>query len=78
VCGGNYKIKSLKIRTLHQILFGISNREDGRDNYWVENRCRQGVVGKPQRKSLLGRRRHRGEDNIKLVTQEVGWEHGLD
>jgi len=70
--GEKYIMRSLKIRTLHQILFGISNRGDGRDKYWVENRCRQGVVGKLQRKCLLGRRRHRGEDNIKLVIQDVG------
>jgi len=34
-------------------------------------------VGKPERKSPLGRPRHRGEYNIKIDIQEVGCE-GLD
>jgi len=29
-------------------------------------------VGKPQRKRLLGRPRHRWEDNIKMDLQELG------
>jgi hypothetical protein len=29
-------------------------------------------VGKPERKRLFGRRRHRWENNIKLNLQEVG------
>jgi len=43
-------------------------------------RKRKGVhrvlVGKPERKTLLGRPRCRWEDNIKMVLQEVGW--GMD
>jgi hypothetical protein len=31
------------------------------------------LVGKCERKRLLGRPRHRWEDNIKIVLQEVGW-----
>jgi hypothetical protein len=31
------------------------------------------LVGKPEGKRQLGRTRHRGEDNIKLNLQEVGW-----
>jgi hypothetical protein len=34
-------MKSLMIRNLHQILFGLSYRGDGWDKYWVENRCIQ-------------------------------------
>ena len=30
------------------------------------------LVGKPEGKKLLGRTRHRWEDNIKMVLQEVG------
>jgi len=37
-----------------------------------------GGRGKLQRKSLLGRRRHREEDNIKLDIQELRWGHGLE
>ena len=33
-------------------------------------------MGKSHRKSLFGRRRHRGEDNIKLDIQVTGW--GMD
>jgi hypothetical protein len=38
------------------------------------------VMGKSGGKTKLGRPRHRGEDNIKMDLQEVGWEggHGLD
>jgi len=31
------------------------------------------LVGKPEGKTLLGRQRHRWEDNIKMDLQEVGW-----
>ena len=37
-----------------------------------ENRCIQGLVGKPQGKAPLGRPRRRCEDNIKMDLQEVG------
>jgi len=37
-----------------------------------------GSGGKPQRKRLLGRRRHRWEDDIKLDIQEMECKHGLD
>jgi hypothetical protein len=36
------------------------------------------LVGRPEGRRPLGRPRRRGEDNIKMVVQEVGWEHGLD
>ena len=36
------------------------------------------LVGNPEGKRPLGRPRHRGEDNIKMDLQEVGWRHGLD
>ena len=32
------------------------------------------LVGRPDGKGPLGRRRHRWEDNIKMDFQEVGWE----
>jgi hypothetical protein len=35
------------------------------------------LVGKPERKTPFGRRRHRWEDNIKMDIQEVGW-GGMD
>jgi hypothetical protein len=31
-------------------------------------------VGKPELKRLLGRPRHRWEDNIKIDLEEFGWE----
>ena len=31
------------------------------------------LVGKPEGKRLVGRPRHRWEDNIKMDLQEVGW-----
>ena len=31
------------------------------------------LVGKPERKRLLGRPRRRWEDNIEIDLQEVGW-----
>jgi hypothetical protein len=34
--------------------------------YWV-------LVGKPDRRRLLGRPRHRWEDNMKMDLREVGW-----
>ena len=39
------------------------------------------LVGKPEGKRLLGRPRHRWEDNIKIDLQEVGcgmWRYELD
>jgi len=35
------------------------------------------LVGKPEEKRLLGRPRHRWEDNIKMDLQEVGWVLGM-
>jgi hypothetical protein len=32
------------------------------------------LVGKPEEKRVLGRPRHRWEDNIRMELQEVGWE----
>jgi hypothetical protein len=47
--------------------------------YVEEKRCLYRVlVGKPEGKRLLGRPRHRLEDNIKMDLQEVGRGHGLD
>jgi 23S rRNA maturation mini-RNase III len=31
-------------------------------------------VGKPERKTLFGRHRHRCEDNIEIYIEETGWE----
>jgi len=36
------------------------------------------LVGKPEGKTALGRRRRRLEDNIKIDLQKVGLWHGLD
>jgi len=44
----------------------------------VERRCIYWVlVGKPEGKRPLGRRRHRWEDNVKMDLQELGW-GGMD
>jgi hypothetical protein len=32
------------------------------------------LVGKPEGKTLLGRLRHRREDNIKMDLREIGWD----
>jgi hypothetical protein len=31
------------------------------------------LVGKPERRKLLGRKRRRWEDNIKMGIRELGW-----
>jgi hypothetical protein len=36
------------------------------------------LVEKPKRRRLLGRPRHRWENNIKMDVRDVGWGHGLD
>jgi hypothetical protein len=36
------------------------------------------LVGRPEGRRPLARRRHRWEDNIKMDLQDVGWGHGLD
>jgi hypothetical protein len=46
--------------------------------YGGEERCRQGLVGKPEGWRPLGRTRHRREDNIKMDLREMGWQHGLE
>ena len=43
----------------------VARMEERRDTYRV-------LVGKPEREILLGKRRHRWEDNIKMDLQEVG------
>jgi hypothetical protein len=49
--------------------------------YIAHTRERRGayrvLVGRPEGKRTLGRRRHRWEDNIKMDLQEVEWE-GMD
>ena len=45
--------------------------------YGGEERCIQGLVGKPEGKRPLGRPRRRWEDNIKMDLQEVGY-GGMD
>jgi hypothetical protein len=35
------------------------------------------LVGKPDGRRPLGRRRHSWEDNIKMDLRQVGWGHGL-
>jgi hypothetical protein len=39
---------------------------------WGAERCLQVLVGKPESKRPLGRRRCRWEDNIKLDPREIG------
>jgi len=42
-------------------------KEDGKgDTYGGQQRCRQGLVGRPEGKRPLGRPRRRLEDNIKM------------
>jgi len=39
----------------------------------AEERCLQGLVGKPEGKGPLGRPKRRWEDKIKIDPQEVDW-----
>jgi len=49
------------------------------EHLWGERRGAYRVlVKKPGGKEQLERLRCRWEDNIKMVLQEVGWEHGLE
>jgi hypothetical protein len=41
-------------------------------------KCTRLLVGKPERKRLLGRPRHRWEDGIVMDLREMGWECGVD
>lgn len=38
----------------------------------------QGFGGKPEKKSLIGRKRHSVEENFKMDVQEMGWGLGTD
>jgi hypothetical protein len=76
--GEDHVMRSFMICTLHQILFGVIKSRRMR---WAGNvarmRDRRGayrvLVGIPDGNMPLGRPRHRCEDNIKMVLQEVGW-----
>jgi len=62
----------LMICTLHQTVFGRSNRE------WDSGACstcrgEEKCIQRP-----LGRPRSRWDNNIKMDLQEVLWEHKLD
>jgi hypothetical protein len=41
--------------------------------YGGEERCIQGLVGKPEGNRPLGRHRRGWEDNIKMVIKEIVW-----
>ena len=45
----------------------VARLEEGRGAYKI-------LVGRPEERRPLGRHRHRGEDNIKMDLQEVGWD----
>ena len=45
--------------------------------YEGQERCMQGLVGRPDVKRSLARPSRRCEDNIKMDLQEVGW-RGMD
>ena len=44
----------------------------------VADKCVKTLMGKPEGKRSLGRRRLRWEDNIKMDIQDFGLGHGLD
>jgi hypothetical protein len=48
--------------------------------YGGEERCKEGLVGKPKGRKPLGRPKPRWEDNIKRDLREVGWRgiHWID
>jgi hypothetical protein len=39
---------------------------------WGEEKCICILAGKPERKRLFGRPRHRWEDNVKIYLREIG------
>ena len=43
------------------------------DTYGRWDRCIHNLVGKPEGQRPLGRSKYRGEDNIKMYIQEMGW-----
>jgi hypothetical protein len=47
------------------------------DTHWRQERYTEVLVGKPEGKRPLGRRRHRWENNIKMDLQDVDW-GGMD
>jgi hypothetical protein len=59
-------IKTRKMRCVGH----VARMEEGRCAYRI-------LVGRPERRRLLGRPRCRWEDNIKMDLQEVGW-GGMD
>jgi len=47
--------------------------------YGRQERCTQGLMGRPEEKRPLGRPSHRREENIKMDLQRSGIQmHGLD
>ena len=65
--------------TSHQILAGdqIKKNEIGREccTYGERRGAYKVLLGKPERKRLLGRRRYGWEDNIKISMKEISLEH---
>jgi len=69
-------MRSLKICTPHQILFGneIENNGMGGACSTCYRSVHRALVGKPERKRRLGRPKHRRKFNITMGLQEVEWE----
>jgi hypothetical protein len=61
--GGGLKTLSIKLNICFEILHTASEKL---------------LVGKPERKKLLGRPRRRWEDGIRMDLRETGWGCGLD
>ena len=76
---GNCVIRILMICIPHQILFGWYAQQKMR---WARHVAHMGerrgayrvLVGKPEGKRQLWRRKGRWEDNIKICLQEIGWQ----
>ena len=72
----NYHSTLRKIpQDLTPFLSGAEIKKNEMGIYGGEEGCIHGfLVGKPEQRRPLGRRRRRWEDNIEMDLQDVGWE----
>jgi hypothetical protein len=61
--------------TTYYLRDNIKNNEmkGAYETYGRQERCIQGLVGRPDRKTPFGRPKCRWKDNIKIDLQEIGW-----
>jgi hypothetical protein len=67
------------VKGLLKLLYSMFHERGGQVARMADRRgVYRVVVGRPERKTPLGRPRRRWEGAIKMDLQEVGWGHGLD